>query len=123
MGRIVAAIKLPDAWMDRVLARIHLANEVERVKHQRTQAEQRLRWLGKAFVAGLYSDDDHRREKRNPPDLFTGPEDDSPCFCRRRGRVELGLKHGLAVLVAVSWAGIGIRLLLDRRAANLGDCG
>jgi len=32
-------------------------------------------------------------------------------------RVELGLKHGLAVLVAVSWAGIGTRLLLDRRTA------
>jgi len=28
--------------------------------------------------------------------------------------VELSLKHGLAVLVAASWAGIGTRLLLDR---------
>ena len=32
MGRIVAAIILPDAWMDRVLAKIHLADEFERVK-------------------------------------------------------------------------------------------
>ena len=48
MGRIVAAIILPDAWMDRVLARIHLADEVGRVKQGKTQAEQRLRLLGKA---------------------------------------------------------------------------
>ena len=26
-----------------------------------------------------------------------------PCSCWRRGRVELGLKHGLAVLVVISW--------------------
>ena len=30
-------------------------------------------------------------------------------------RVELSLKHGLAVLVAVSWTGEAARLLLDRR--------
>lgn len=28
MGRIVGAIVLPEAWMDRVLARIHLEDEV-----------------------------------------------------------------------------------------------
>ncbi len=178
MGRIVGAIILPDAWMDRVLAKIHLADEVERVKQERTQAEQRLRRLGKAYVDGLYSDEDYRREKRgleeklaglvvpevdatrqagklleelpnlwedadlgerrkilvtmldavyvdtveeksvvalkpkpafqalfqiattkegsgvvlykeNPPDQFPSPEDDSPCFWWRRGRVEL----------------------------------
>ena len=50
--------------VQQVLARIHLADEVERVKQERTQAEQRLRRLGKAAVNGLYSDDDYRREKR-----------------------------------------------------------
>jgi len=29
------------------------------------------------------------------------PEASEPCFWWRRGRVELGLKHGLAVLVAI----------------------
>ena len=64
MGRIVGAIVLPDAWMDRVLARIHLADEVERIQQEREQVSQRLRRLGKAYVDGLYSDDDYRREKR-----------------------------------------------------------
>ena len=65
MGRIIGAIVLPNAWMDRVLARIHLADEVERIQQGRQQAEQRLKRLGKAYVDGLYSDHDYRREKRD----------------------------------------------------------
>jgi len=64
MGRIVGAIVLPDAWMDRVMARIHLADEVERIQQEREQVSQRLRRLGKAYVDGLYFDDDYRRDKR-----------------------------------------------------------
>ncbi len=178
MGRIVQAILLPDAWMDRVLARIHLADEMKRIEQERRQVEQRLKRLGKAYVDGLYEDEDYKREKRsleeraaslvipdidvareagklledlpslwqeanlserhkllhamldavyvdtveeksvvvlkpkpafqalfqiattregsgvvlykeNPPDQFPSPEDDSPCFWWRRGRVEL----------------------------------
>ncbi len=50
--------------MDRVLARIHLADEVERVQQERQLTGQRLKRLGKAYVDGLYPDDDYRREKR-----------------------------------------------------------
>ena len=64
MGRIVEAIILPDAWMDRALSKIHLAGAVEKLQQERIQAEQRLKRLGKAYVDGLYSDDDYRREKR-----------------------------------------------------------
>ena len=64
IGRLVGAIVLPDAWMDRVLARVHLADEVDRIHRERQQTEQRLKRLGKAYVDGLYSDDDYRREKR-----------------------------------------------------------
>ncbi len=68
VGRIVQAIVLPEAWMDRVLARIHLADDVERVRHERVQTEQRLRRLGTAYVDGLYDDDGYRREKRSLED-------------------------------------------------------
>ena len=64
MGRIIQAIVLPEAWMDRVLAMIHLADEVERVQQERQLTGQRLKRLGKAYVDGLYHDDDYRREKR-----------------------------------------------------------
>ena len=72
MGRIIQAIALPDSWMDRVLARIQLADDVERVNQERTQAEQRLRRLGKAYVDGLYSDDDYCREKRGLEEKLAG---------------------------------------------------
>ena len=64
IGRIVQAIVLPEVWMDRVLARIHLADDVERVQHERVQTEQRLRPLGTAYVDGLYSHEDYHSEKR-----------------------------------------------------------
>ena len=64
IGKIVSAIVLPEAWMDRVLARIHLADEVERVASERKETEQRLKRLGRAYVDGLYFEDDYRREKR-----------------------------------------------------------
>ncbi len=68
IGRIVQAIVLPEAWMDRVLACIHLADDVERVRHERVQTEQRLRRLGTAYVDGLYDDEGYRREKRSLED-------------------------------------------------------
>ena len=64
MGRIVGAIVLPGAWINRMLAEIHLTDDVEKVRLERIQAEQRLRRLGKAYVEGLYADDEYRREKR-----------------------------------------------------------
>jgi len=68
VGRIVQAIALPEAWMDRVLAHIHLADDVERVRNERTQTEQRLKRLGRAYVDGLYDDEGYRREKRSLED-------------------------------------------------------
>ena len=72
IGQIVGAIVLPDAWMDRVLAKIHLADEVNRIGQERLQAEQRLKRLGRAYVDGLYSDDDYKREKRSLEDSIAG---------------------------------------------------
>jgi len=174
--------------MDRVLARIHLADEMERIEQERRNVDQRLRRLGKAYVDGLYGDDDYKREKlsledraaslvipgidvameagklledlpklweeaslterrklltsmldavyvdtveeksivairpkpafqplfeiattrkgsdvvliNEPPQADSEPEAADLCFWWRRGRVDLGLKHGLAVLIA-----------------------
>jgi len=52
----------------RALAHIDLADDVERVRHERVQTEQRLRRLGTAYVDGLYDDDGYRREKRSLED-------------------------------------------------------
>jgi site-specific DNA recombinase len=53
MGRIISAIALPDSWQDRLLARLHLEDEVKRVERERKEAEQRLRRLGQVYLDGL----------------------------------------------------------------------
>ena len=45
-----------------------MADDVEQVRHERTQTEQRLKRLGKAYVDGLYDDEGYRREKRSLED-------------------------------------------------------
>ncbi len=50
-------------WRDRLLAKIHLAGEVNRIRQER---------LGRAYVDGLYSNDDYKREKRSLEDSIAG---------------------------------------------------
>ena len=64
MGKIISAIVLPDAWKDRVLAQVHLADEVERVGRERKKAEQRLRRLGQVYYDGHVAEDEYRRKKQ-----------------------------------------------------------
>ena len=39
MGRIVESIILPEVWMDRILDKIQLADEADRVPDEREQTE------------------------------------------------------------------------------------
>jgi site-specific DNA recombinase len=64
MGKIISAIALPDSWQDRLLAKLHLEDEVKRVERQRRETEQRLRRLGQVYLDGLKPYEDYRREKR-----------------------------------------------------------
>ena len=64
IGRILSAIVLPDAWMDRVLAQVHLADEVKRVELERKETGQRLRRLGQVYVDGLLPQGEYSRQKR-----------------------------------------------------------
>ena len=47
------AIVLPDAWMDRVLAKIRIIDEVERVENDRISVERRMRRLGQVYLDNL----------------------------------------------------------------------
>ena len=64
VGRIISAIVLPESWMDRVLARIHLADEVKRVAHERKETEQRLKRLGQVYLDGIIPEPEYHRQKR-----------------------------------------------------------
>ena len=68
MGKIVSAIVLPETWMDRVLAQVHLADEVKKIQQERVKIEQRLKRLGEVYLDGLKTRDDYLRERRSLED-------------------------------------------------------
>ena len=49
--------------MDRVLARIHLADPVKGADQERKALNQRLRRLGQVYLDGLLEPDDYRRQR------------------------------------------------------------
>ena len=62
------AIVLPEAWLDRVLAQVHLVDEVKRVGEERVQMQQRLKRLGQVYLDGLLQIDEYRRQKQSLED-------------------------------------------------------
>ncbi len=68
IGQIIGAIVLPEAWMDRVLARIHLADDVKRVRQERVKVQHRLKRLGEVYLDGFKGRDEYLREKRSLED-------------------------------------------------------
>ena len=68
IGQIIEAIVLPEAWMDRVLVRIHLADDVKMVGQERAKVQQRLKRLGDVYLDGLKGRDEYLREKRSLED-------------------------------------------------------
>ena len=72
IGRISGAIVLLETWMERVLARVHLEDEVERVRQERIQVEQRLRRLGQVYLDGLLQRGESQRQRRLLEDKLAG---------------------------------------------------
>jgi site-specific DNA recombinase len=64
VGIIVQALELRESWMEEVMARIALKDQVEEVKRKRRLAFEKLQRLGKAYVDGVYQEEDYKREKR-----------------------------------------------------------
>ena len=68
IGNIVSALVLPDAWMDRVLAQVHLADDVKKVAHETKETEQRLKRLGQVYLDNLVTTEEYHRQKRQLED-------------------------------------------------------
>jgi len=71
IGKLMSAIVLPDAWMDRVLAQIHAQDEVKRIEEERHQAQLKLKRLAQVYVDGLKPELEYRREKQALEDRLT----------------------------------------------------
>ena len=64
LGKIVEAIELGPRWEEEVLAMDSTRDEAESIREKRQRAQERLRRLGKAYVNGVYDDDEYKRQKR-----------------------------------------------------------
>ena len=65
IGRVISAIELRSGWLDQVLERIAMKDEVARIQDERVRVTERLRRLGRAYVDGLFSEDDYRDQKQS----------------------------------------------------------
>ncbi len=96
VSRLVTAIKLGPRWMEEVMSIVALKDQVEDVKRQRKLVREKLQRLGKAYVVGLYAEDQYRREKRRleldlesllVPEVNAAEEQEGFSWtCRRSGR-------------------------------------
>ena len=64
IGKIVEAVELGAEWEEEVLSIVSTRDEAESIREKRQKVQERLRRLGKAYVDGVYGDDEYRRQKR-----------------------------------------------------------
>ena len=64
MGKIVEAIELGPRWEEEVLSILSTKDEAESIREKRQKVQERLRRLGKAYVDGVYDDEEYKRQKR-----------------------------------------------------------
>ena len=64
IGKIVEAIELGPRWEEEVLSIVSTRDEAESIREKRLKVQERFRRLGKAYVDGVYDDDEYRRQKR-----------------------------------------------------------
>jgi site-specific DNA recombinase len=60
----LSKIELGPRWLEEVLAIISLKDEIERVKTERQQVQEKLRHMTKVYIDGLFPDDEYHRQKR-----------------------------------------------------------
>jgi len=64
VGRLVEAIQLDGDWLQDVLDRISIKDEVERVRSERKQVQERLKRLARTYRDGLCDESEYERQKR-----------------------------------------------------------
>ena len=64
VDKLVCAIELGPQWLEEVLSIISMKDEVARVKKDRATVLEKQRRMGKAFVDGLFPDEEYHRQKK-----------------------------------------------------------
>jgi len=61
---VIEAIELGPKWLEEVLTIISVKDEVVKVKKQHQDVKEKLSRMAKAYVDGLFPDEEYRRQKR-----------------------------------------------------------
>jgi site-specific DNA recombinase len=64
VANLVEPIELGPRWLEEVLAIISLKDEVDRVKKARAARQDKIRRMAKAYVDGVFPDEEYHRQKR-----------------------------------------------------------
>ena len=64
IDKLLCAIELGPQWLEEVLSIISLKDEVQRVKKDRVAVLEKQRRMGKAYVDGLFPDEEYHRQKK-----------------------------------------------------------
>jgi len=61
---LIEAIELGPQWLEEILAIISLKDEAEQVGKKRQAAQEKLRRMAKAYVDGVFPDEEYHRQKK-----------------------------------------------------------
>ena len=64
ISKLIEAIELGPQWLEEVLSIISLKDEVEKVREKRQAAQEKLRRMAKAYMDGLFPDEEYHRQKK-----------------------------------------------------------
>jgi len=64
ISKLIEAIELGPQWLEEVLSIISLKDEVEKVGKKRQAAQEKLRRMAKAYMDGLFPDEEYHRQKK-----------------------------------------------------------
>ncbi len=62
--KLVSAIELGPRWLEEVLALVNLKDDVDRIKRERKQLQEKLRRLGQTYIDNLIDQDEYNRRKQ-----------------------------------------------------------
>jgi site-specific DNA recombinase len=62
--KLVSAIELGPRWLEEVLAIVNLKDDVDRIKRERKQLQEKLRRLGQTYIDNLIDQDEYNRRRQ-----------------------------------------------------------
>jgi hypothetical protein len=62
--KLVSAIDLGPRWLEEVLALVNLTDDVDRIKRERKQVQEKLKRMARTYTDGLISEEEYTRQRK-----------------------------------------------------------